>query len=418
MYIPEQSLLVLLLDKNSYNLYKDFIDLKAMKETYRELSFLFQTLVALHEKHETSITLSELSAAFFAKYPDSDKVVYGKLFETLQGIQISPEVGQGILADVRRRKGALRVSEVSFKVAQGLATDDELRSEYAKTFGDAVDHGIGSLLPLDEVTTDLELLIKETYADQGLRWRLDCLNKSLGSLRPGDFGFIFARPETGKTTFLASEAACFVDQAQRPVVWFNNEEQGNKVMLRIYQAYFGVPSDQLLSNPKRFATEFNERTGGRLKLFDAATISKRDVESIVSKLNPELVIYDQLPKIKGFSSDRDDLRLGAIFQWARELAKGSHAAIGVSQADGHAENVRYLTMEHVANAKTAVQAEADWILGIGKIHDDTQANIRFLNISKNKLLGDKDSMNELRHGKFEVIIEPHHARYRDIIKYD
>ncbi len=271
---------------------------------------------------------------------------------------------------------------------------------------------------MEAVTTDLEALIKETYAAQGLRWRLDCLNKSLGSLRAGDFGFIFARPETGKTTFLASEAACFIDQASRPVVWFNNEEQGNKVMLRIYQAYFGVSSDQLLSNTRRFAAEFAERTGGRLKLYDAATISKRDVETIVGRLDPELVIYDQLPKIKGFSNDRDDLRLGAIFQWARELAKGNHAAIGVSQADGHAENVRYLTMEHVANAKTAVQAEADWILGIGKIHDNTQSNVRFLNVSKNKLLGDKDSLAELRHGRFEVLIQAEVARYKDIIKFE
>jgi hypothetical protein len=304
---------------------------------------------------------------------------------------------------------------MAFKVAQGLADDETLQNSYVEWSGDKDDHSAG--LPINEVTTNLEELIETTFSAPGLRWRLDCLNKSLGSLRPGDFGFIFARPETGKTTFLASEASYFVSQAKRPVVWFNNEEQGTKVMLRIYQAYFGVPSDQLLSNPKRFQAEFNERTNGLLKLYDAATISKRDVESIVSKVDPELVIYDQLPKIKGFNNERDDLRLGSIFQWARELAKGSHAAIGVSQADGHAENVRYLTMEHVANAKTAVQAEADWILGIGKIHDDTQQQIRFLNISKNKLLGDRDSLNELRHGKFETMIEPQIARYKDIIKF-
>lgn len=268
------------------------------------------------------------------------------------------------------------------------------------------------------VTDDLEELIEQTYADQGLRWRLDCLNKSLGSLRPGDFGFIFARPETGKTTFLASEATRFLDQAERPVIWFNNEEQGNKVMLRVYQAYFGITTDQLLANPRRYRDEFKERTSGRFKLFDGATISRQEVEKIVKYHEPELVIYDQLPKIKGFSSDRDDLRLGAIFQWARELAKGNHAAIGVSQADGTAEGVRYLTMDHVANAKTAVQAEADWILGIGKIHDDNQAYIRFLNISKNKLLGDKDSIPEMRHGKFETKLEAEIARYRDIIKFD
>lgn len=189
-------------------------------------------------------------------------------------------------------------------------------------------------------------------------------------------------------------------------------------MLRIYQAYFGVTLDQLLANPKRFKGEFIERTGGRFKLFDSAVISRSDVERVVDAYEPGLVIYDQIDKLIGFKADRDDLRLGAIYQWARELAKGRHAAIGVCQADGTAEGVRYLTMDHVANAKTSKQAESDFILGIGKTHADGEQDIRFLNISKNKLMGDKDSIPDLRHGKFEVMIEPSIARYRDIIKFN
>lgn len=305
-------------------------------------------------------------------------------------------------------------------MAQGHASVIDLENDWELWFNKDKDDELSDL-PLNEVSNDLEELIEQTYSEQGLRWRLDCLNKSLGSLRSGDFGFIFARPETGKTTFLASEIGGFLSNSntsQRAILWFNNEEQGSKVMLRIYQAYFGVTLDQLLANPKRFKAEFYERTDGRFKLFDSATISRTDVEKIVERINPGLVIYDQIDKIKGFANDRDDLRLGAIYQWARELAKGSHAAIGVCQADGTAEGVRYLTMDHVANAKTSKQAEADFILGIGKTHDDSQQDIRFLNISKNKLMGDKDSIPELRHGRFEVKIEANIARYRDIIKYE
>ena len=75
-------------------------------------------------------------------------------------------------------------------------------------------------------------------------------------------------------------------------------------------------------------------------------------------------------------------------------------------------------MEHVANAKTAVQAEADWILGIGKTHQEGFENVRFLNISKNKLFGDVDSIPELKHGRFETLIEPSIARYKDIVNYE
>ena len=68
----------------------------------------------------------------------------------------------------------------------------------------------------------------------------------------------------------------------------------------------------------------------------------------------------------------------------------------------------------MANAKTAKQAEADWILGIGKVNDESYAFRRYLNISKNKLIGDKDTLPDLRHGSTQVLIKPEIARYEDL----
>lgn len=245
-----------------------------------------------------------------------------------------------------------------------------------------------------------------------------CFEVPTGMLLVRRNGAVAVCGNTGKTTFLSSESTNFLSQVTRPVLWVNNEEQGSKVMLRIYQAYFGVPLEKLVASAKKYRDAFQEQVGDKFKLFDAATVDRYTIERLIDQINPQVVIYDQIDKIKGFAADREDLRLGTIYQWARELAKGSHAAIGVCQADGSGENVRYLTMEHVANAKTAKQAEADWILGIGKIHDEAQEYSRFLNISKNKLLGDKDSLPDLRHGRFEVLINPTIARYQDVIKYD
>lgn len=71
-------------------------------------------------------------------------------------------------------------------------------------------------------------------------------------------------------------------------------------------------------------------------------------------------------------------------------------------------------MENVANAKTAKQAEADWILGIGRTHDTALEYIRHLHLCKNKLSGDSDTDPTLRHGKMDVLIEPLIARYSDL----
>lgn len=322
------------------------------------------------------------------------------------------DVATTLFEQIKRRKEALKLSESLFLVSKGEELD--VAPQLESFLKGKVDHHDGPR----RVTTKLSELIENTYKRQGFRWRLSCLNKSLGSLRPGDFGFLFARPETGKTTFLASELSNFLEQVDdRPIIWLNNEEDGDKVMLRVYQAYFGVPLAVLLGNIERFERAFEQQTKGLFQMYDDATMSKRVIEKLVEEQDPCVVVYDQIDKIKGFAADREDLRLGSIYQWGRELAKHRHAAIGVCQADGTAEGVRYLTMEHVANAKTAKQAEADWILGIGKIHDEHQQYVRYLNISKNKLFGDEDSIAELKHGKFETIINPGIARYEDIVDY-
>lgn len=265
------------------------------------------------------------------------------------------------------------------------------------------------------ITDDLDELVNDSLSKPGLRWRLNTLNAMLGSLRPGDFGFLFARPETGKTTFLASEVTHMAGQTDRPVLWFNNEEQGNKVMLRCYQATLGCTMTELYRDLKGNKQKYRELTKGNIKLYDSGTIHKKQIEAMCKQFKPGLIIIDQIDKIHGFDNDREDLRLGAIYQWFRELAKTyGCAVIAVCQADGTAEGQKWLSMAHVANAKTAKQAEADWILGIGKIHEVGFDQIRYLHASKNKLIGDSDSNPELRHGRMEVIIEPDIARYRDL----
>ena len=258
-----------------------------------------------------------------------------------------------------------------------------------------------------------------TFRQPGLRWRLNTLNRMLGSIRAGDFGFIFARPETGKTTFLASETTYMAEQLSEeagPILWLNNEEAGNKVKIRCYQASLGASLAAINSNPKGAHKAFMDKTHGKLLLLNPkGSISKHMVENLAKQYKPSLVLYDQIDKVTGFTNDREDLRLGAIYQWGRELGIAhGFPSIAVCQADGSGEGQKWLTMGNVANAKTAKQAEADWILGIGKTPDVGYENLRYLHMSKNKLSGDPDTDPSLRHGKAEVIIRADIARYVDI----
>lgn len=372
-------------------------------------------MIEAHETVPNDLSLPSLVAFFFHKFPDADKDVYLAVFEELKK-EIDPALGEKMLSDIKSRQLSMKLSEAAFKYSSGNGDEEGVISAYERL----LDGERTTTSSFTFVTDDLEQLLDETVRKRGLRWRLNFLNKALGSLRKGDFGFIFARPETGKTTFLASEISAMLQQLSDdsgPIVWFCNEEQGAKVMLRLYQAYFGVELAQLLANPKKYKQEFDSQVKGRFKLVDDANMSKSLVERILKQINPALIVYDQIDKIKGFAADREDLRLGAIYIWARELAKTYGPSIGVCQADGNAENQKWLTMEHVANAKTSKQAEADFIIGIGATHNQNERSIRYLNISKNKLGGDSDSNPAMRHGRAEILIEASVARYKDIIKY-
>jgi len=264
------------------------------------------------------------------------------------------------------------------------------------------------------VIMDLKQLHESQVATPGLRWRLNFLNKSLGSLRKGDFGFIFARPETGKTTFLASEVTHMVTQTEGDIIWFNNEEQGNKVGIRCFQATLGLTTESLWSDLENNQRKYDAKTGNRIKIYDfedSSRVSK--IEAVLKQVNPALIIFDQIDKIKGFKGERNDLELKAIYQWAREIAKEYAPVIAVSQANGDAENKLWLTMDQVDGSKTAKQGEADWILGIGKESDNTSRS-RYFSICKNKLLGDPDTLPDLRHGSAQVLIRPEVARYEDL----
>ena len=228
---------------------------------------------------------------------------------------------------------------------------------------------------------------------------------------------LIKRPESGGTLFCADLEMYAVDQVQRPIIHFNNEEDNGKVILRMYMSYFGATKEQVMSNWRQYNAVFREKVAPKYLFFGIDYCNKRDIEAIVKEHNPVLVVYDQMSKIKGFENDRMDLLLGDIYQWGRELTKHGHAAVAIHQADGSAEGQKWLDMGHVANAKTAIQAECDFILGMGKTSNPNEESIRFMNISKNKLLGDDDTIPELRHGRAEVIIQPKVMRLKDIMSY-
>ena len=404
----------LFLDKALFEKHADVVDENVLRLNFREYHVVYQTIKRLHEQGQSaSVTSSDVLASLLADYPalkSTQVEVYTSICQRVAEAELSPEVSERILLSLKRSQFAAKLGEICYRVSMG--------EEDFSTIPSVLEAGT-SLVEDDKiiepfVTSSLDELLTVSIKNRGLRWRLKTMNRMLGSLRLGDFGFLMARPETGKTTFLASEVSFMAEQTDRPILWFNNEEQGNKVMLRIYEASLGAPLNQLMKYKERADARFHELTGGRIKLVDDAMLHWKKVEVIVKEHKPALIIFDQIDKIKGFADDRKDLELGSIYRWGRTLAKQHAPVIGVCQASAEADWVRWLDMSHAANAKTEKQAEADWILGIGRTNREGFENERYLHLSKNKLFGDDDTVPDLRHGKQVVYIKPEIARYDDV----
>lgn len=404
-----QAIIKLLCNYDFYLKYNNII-YKYIKDN-KELCTIYNYISLLMNKYQDNISIEVLSLYILSQVQEKEKEIYKNILEEIRKESVDSVIIEDLILELSKKHQAYELSKLALDVSEGYKSFDDLLlfTQNLNASTDLVDPSTGHSI----VTDDLDELYNTTYSTTGLRWRCSSLNKSLGSLRKGDFGFIFARPETGKTTFLASEVSYFAEQCDSPILWFNNEEQGSKVKLRIYQASLGIGLTELLNNRDKYGKQFFDKTARKIILNDAANTTKNDVQRLIELYQPGCIVFDQLDKIQGFSGDREDIRLGNIYIWARNIAKQYCPVIGVCQADATGEGKRWLTMDNVASAKTTKQAEADWIIGIGKTHNENEEYFRYLSICKNKLLGDEDTDPILRHGHLTVKINPYIARYED-----
>ena len=272
------------------------------------------------------------------------------------------------------------------------------------------------------VSADLSA-IADRISSSGYEWRLDVLNRSLGPLRTGNFIIVAARVEVGKTTFLASEVSYLAQQLpkDRPVVWVNNEEESTVVYIRIVQATLGQESKVIIADSKAAMEQYTTLMGGNK---DKIRVTKdmnniRDLETLFREVNPGLIVFDQLDKVDGFKADdREDIRLGKIYKWARELARSYGPVIAASQLSATAVDMKdppFIGLDALRGSKTDKPGEADVVITLGKYKEPKSPEeeiIRTLNVPKNKLPGGgTKQMESERHGQYLITIDPIRARF-------
>ena len=224
MILSPNSAVLTLLIKNKA-LYDEYIPYVNLSKEDKELNNIYKVLAILFKYERDSYTLDELETFFYSQYPQmksSDIETYSNIFKNIRSLEVSEDMLQDLLHKSKARFQATEIGMMAFDIAEGKEEPAAL-TELLEAFA------AGSIEPTaldvsDELyESDFKTLIAEHVNAHGLRWRLGILNRMLGSLRVGNFGFLFARPETGKTTFLASEVTFMAEQltTDRPAIWFN-----------------------------------------------------------------------------------------------------------------------------------------------------------------------------------------------------
>lgn len=341
------------------------------------------------------------------------KTLYETIFNKLKAHTVSTTVEDEVTKSLISRDYATKIADIALGISEG--SDKESMDDVIRLVDDYQLEIDSSTSEEEEfVTSDIYEIIKLTSGANGLNWRIPQLNEAMGPIRKSKFVVVGSRPDSGKTSFLASEATFMLPQMDEGdcILWFNNEEGGADIKSRIIQAGIGWNSDDIRYHPADALKEFEKVVGklDRIKVKDNPTITTHYIEQLIKKYKPGLIIFDQLWKVHGFTREATNevQRQTMLFNWGREICKKHAPVITVHQAGGVAGGERWIPMEQLYGSQTGIQGEADAIITIGRTYDPTEADMRFFYLPKNKMRGSTPSQ---RNGRFVLKFDPDVGRF-------
>ena len=370
-----------------------------------QLQTVYDLLEELQEKYKTDISIDYLKKTFRAKYPTSTSAARNAFSIVLDNIEHEQQLNKDFMHDlvvrlVRQYRGRL-IAEQGIKISEGQINDFGAVEDILQKINKSDVEIKGTY---NEVEYDLDTFLSNLDTSNLYKFRLPSLSESVPGIGKGNLGIVFARPEVGKSTFVCYEAAGWIIKGYR-VAYFENEEPAYRSYTRIINSVLERSIIEIENDKDKYKEMFKP-FAANLKVFDCVSTDLRTVDKWAMKNKPDIIILNQLDKfyLEGEYA-RDDLRLGTLYVFAREMAKRNNAAvIAVTQCSADGEGLANIDYSMMAGSKTSKAAEADIIIGIGankEIHKGE--NFRRFNICKNKING--------WHGVVDVMIDKPRCMY-------
>ena len=378
----------------------------------KELLLLFSLVENYYEAYPEHqyIGQDELKSFFQLEYSTyKSGELIEKLIEDIYKLEVSDSLIKDYIETVLEKDTATKIINKLLSVVDESKTGQLLtvREDIAK-FEELIK--VNNQNDSVFVINDLDKLLEEEYSGSVVNWRLRSLQETCGPVREGLY-HIYARPNVGKTSMIASEVTNFASQLSdnECILYFNNEEKGNRVQLRLYSAMLGVPIEDILAQREKAKEVFTRRGGSKIKLYDNAYISIEDIDRLCLEYSPRIVVVDIADKVtfRGAGHLEGTMRLKELYRKYREQAKIHGCAFitaGQASAEGHGK--KWLEMTHMDWSKTGKAGELDISIGIGKSLEEGKEGIRYIHVNKNKFTGEE--------AKISVIFNPKTGRYSDM----
>ena len=359
---------------------------------------------------DKSLSLKEIAMNYIASNPSitvSQKESILAEFDAIDRLEdINDEIAFDMVYKMSLQSFAQDVAQQSIQIMQGEHYDTSLVLKATDKLNKMADRNKEDDL---KCSNDMEELFEEIDKEHHYAFHVPSINDRVGGLSKGMFVVVGARPNVGKSGFAHSMIASphgFLDQGAKCLM-FTNEERPQRHMLRMISA----SCEERIAYVKEFKHKFVDKwkkKSKELQIIDSSSLTFGEIEAIVEKENPDVVVIDILDKTHiGGSYARDDQRLTSLYSEARDLAKRQDCVVfGMCQLSAEASGKIILNDSMLSGSRTGKAGEADLIVLIGK--EDTEegdTNMRWINIVKNKITG--------IHGNFAVIFDNLTATYME-----
>lgn len=388
----ELSLLKALANKDNYQKYLSLINTKTLSP--KSILMLKDYQQYFESRNEVeNIDFNDFSTFFFIeKHPNLDEksvIFYKEVIIQLQNMSKEDISCSQLITSFQQQ-------ELYNQLHQDLDNNLDIKEIHTKI--NSFCESMHKLDKDDSESMDLIKALESSNRANGLKWRLNCLQEHFnGGLIKGDFGIIAGYVDVGKTSFLSSELSYMAQQLEGDdyIAWLNTEGSWESILTRIYCATLGCTIEDLRTYSKKAIEKYKEKMKGdinRIKVMNFQRKSVRDVENLIKKKPPSIIVFDLLDHIRGFDKymGKDGNmteRYGALYQWAREIATQHCPVLAISQLNGDGNNEPYPSITNLRGSRVDKQGAATFQLIIGGLEGNSTE--RYLSMPKNKISSNK-----------------------------